>query len=199
MGPESKRQAFWWDFEKSHPLSQVLPWKYCPAKFLKNELQVSLRCVRTECGIRTRNGSDRKGASKRNILVQPFWNLSRTLSAKFGLFSISYRFIPKLSKYRGIPHQKINFSEEIRQKVYVPLVRLVVGVTLVMSLSVAISKSPSCKFILLWIGDENFWSLTIWDLLFCFTCTYTRGLIWGKSTLLGGMENNRSCICWQIL
>ncbi|EXB95962.1 Carboxyl-terminal-processing protease [Morus notabilis] len=67
------------------------------------------------------------------------------------------RFIPKLSKYRGIPHQKINFSEEIRQKVYVPLVRLVVGVMLVMSLSVAISKSTSWA-----LSEENLLFLEAW-------------------------------------
>lgn len=136
---------------------QVISWKYYTPRFVRIELQCSLRCIRTNCSVRSRNISDDDDGrdSKRNILLQPLWSLSKSFSA---LFFVSYRWIPQLRKYDGSLHEKINRSEEIRPKIYVPFVRSVVGVMLVMSLSVAISKSPSCEFIylfLLWIIIKN--------------------------------------------
>ncbi|PON35809.1 C-terminal-processing peptidase S41A [Parasponia andersonii] len=136
---------------------EVIPLKYCTARIAKIELQCSLRCIRTNCSVRSRNRSDDDGASKQNLLLQPLWSLSRSFSTKFGLFSISYRWIPKLRKYDGSVPEKINCSEEIRPKVYVPFVQLVVGIMLVMSLSVAISKSPSWA-----LTEENLLFLEAW-------------------------------------
>ena len=126
-------------------LLQVFPWKLCPGKIVKNELKGSLRRVRTDWSVKARNGYDGDGALKQTFLVQPFCSLSRNFSAKFGSFLLSYRCVPVLSKRNSGPNKKINYSGEIGQKLYVPFVRVAVAVMLVMSLSVAITRSPSSE------------------------------------------------------
>ncbi|KAL5542454.1 hypothetical protein UlMin_010164 [Ulmus minor] len=139
--------------------SRVRPWRYFPAKTVINELCSSMRCRRTDCIFKSRNGHHGDVAYKQNFLLQPFWSLSKSFSAHCGLFLVSYRNISKLCKNDGSPslHEKLNCSEEIGPKAYDPFVRLVFGVMLVMSLSAAITKSPSWA-----LTEENLLFLEAW-------------------------------------
>lgn len=92
-----------------------------------------------------RYGRDSDGACEWNVLLQQKWRLRKGFSSHYGLFSVRYRCIPKFRKYAGYLRESMNCSE-IRQNVSVVFVRLVVGVMLAMSLSVAVNKNPSCKF-----------------------------------------------------
>ncbi|KAM6544813.1 hypothetical protein CsatB_025549 [Cannabis sativa] len=143
--------------------SQVIPWKFNGTKIVKIELQCSLRCIRTNCSVKSRistGGDNDEGAFKQNFLLQPLWSLSKSFSFKFGLYSLSCRWIPKWKKYYSSVHEKINCLEENTPQFYIPFVRVVVGVMLVMSLSVAISKSPSYSAGAL--TEENLLFLEAW-------------------------------------
>ncbi|XP_062108985.1 carboxyl-terminal-processing peptidase 2, chloroplastic isoform X2 [Humulus lupulus] len=146
---------------KNHVSSayEVIPRKYWDTKIVKIELQCSLRCIRTNCSVKSRNssGDNDDGAFKQSFLLQPLWSLSKSFSVKFGLFSLSYRWIPKWKKFYGSAQEKINCLEENTPQLYIPFARLVVGVMLVMSLSVAISKSPSWA-----LTEENLLFLEAW-------------------------------------
>ncbi|GMY26985.1 carboxyl-terminal-processing peptidase 2, chloroplastic [Fagus crenata] len=72
------------------------------------------------------------------------------------LFSISYGQL-KLRRYSGTLQKLMDCSERFRQHVSVHFVRLLVGVMLVMSLSVAVSKSPSWA-----LTEENLLFLEAW-------------------------------------
>ena len=146
-----------------------------------------MRCVRTNCSVRSRNSSDDddNGASKQNFFIQPLWSLRKSFSAQFSLFLVSYRWIPKLRKSDGSHHEMVNCSEEIRPKVDVPFVRLVVGVMLVMSLSVAISKTPSRKFIYFICELSSRFTSLQWleHLPFSFICDYYAGALTEENLL----------------
>lgn len=111
-----------------------------------------------------------------HFLLQHKRRLRKSFPSQYGLFSESYKCIPNFRKYAGSLRKLMNCSE-IRQKVFVRFVRLVVGVMLVMSLSVAVSKTSSCKFrsiyilLLLWTRIRRFWKGCVIDLLL-FPCTY---------------------------
>lgn len=104
---------------------------------------------RTNTGNMPRNCGHTDGASKHNFIRQSIWRLNKNLSSKCALFSVSDGCLLKLKKYSGSVHKVMNFSEKIRQQSSVLFVPLVIGVMLVMSVSVSVSKSPSCKFDLL--------------------------------------------------
>ncbi|KAF4367217.1 hypothetical protein G4B88_026724 [Cannabis sativa] len=140
--------------------SQVIPWKFSGTKIVKIELQCSLRCIRANCSVKSRistGGDNDEGAFKQNFLLQPLWSLSKSFSFKFGLYSLSCRWIPKWKKYYSSVHEKINCLEENTPQFYIPFVRVVVGVMLVMSLSVAISKNSAGA-----LTEENLLFLEAW-------------------------------------
>lgn len=113
---------------------QVLPWKPHPIRIVEAQLRSHLLCKRTNARNKLRNCSNTDGTSKHYFLLQ-------SISRLYGLF--------KLRRYSGTLQKVIDCSEKIRRHVSVLSVHLLVGVVLVMSLSVSVSKSPSCKFSLL--------------------------------------------------
>ena len=112
-------------------------------------------CKRTNASNVPRNCSFTDGFSNHNFLLRSMWRLHKSLYSKCGLFPISYGQL-KLRRYFGTLQKLMDCSERFRQHVSVHFVRLLVGVMLVMSLSVAVSKSPSCKFNLLQYFSEIF-------------------------------------------
>ncbi|XP_024931468.3 carboxyl-terminal-processing peptidase 2, chloroplastic isoform X5 [Ziziphus jujuba] len=122
--------------------SSVLQWKYLPVKVLRNKFHGPLMCMRIDTSNGPRNGRDSDGGYAWNFLLQHKRRLCKRFTSQYGLFSESYKCIPKFWKYAGSLCKLMNRSE-IRQKVSVHFGRLVVGVMLVMSLSVAVSKTPS--------------------------------------------------------
>lgn len=134
----------------------MLPCKCLPGR---NELRSPLVCIRIDVGNRARYDRDCNGASKWNAFLQQQRRLHKGFLSRRGLFPVGFRCIPEFRKYAGSLREFVNCTE-IRQKVSVVFVRLVLGVMLVMSLSVAVSKSPSCKFgfcIKLLTGISRFW------------------------------------------
>lgn len=127
---------------------QVLLWKPHPIRIVKAQLRSRLLCKRTNARNKPRNYSNIDGASKHYFLLQSISRLHKNLSSKCGFFSISYGCF-KLRRYSGTLQKVIDCSEKIRRHVSVLSVHLLVGVMLVMSLSVSVSRSPSCEFNLL--------------------------------------------------
>lgn len=113
-------------------------------------------CKRTNASNVPRNCSFTDGFSKHNFLLRSMWRLHKSLYSKCGLFSISYGQL-KLRRYSGTLQKLMDCSERFRQHVSVHFVRLLVGVMLVMSLSVAVSKSPSWA-----LTEENLLFLEAW-------------------------------------
>ncbi|XP_015887724.3 carboxyl-terminal-processing peptidase 2, chloroplastic isoform X2 [Ziziphus jujuba] len=136
--------------------SSVLQWKYLPVKVLRNKFHGPLMCMRIDTSNGPRNGRDSDGGYAWNFLLQHKRRLCKRFTSQYGLFSESYKCIPKFWKYAGSLCKLMNRSE-IRQKVSVHFGRLVVGVMLVMSLSVAVSKTPSAA-----LTEENLLFLEAW-------------------------------------
>ncbi|KAF3457523.1 hypothetical protein FNV43_RR02181 [Rhamnella rubrinervis] len=132
---------------------RVLPCKHLP---VKNELCSPLMCIRVDACYNPRYGRDSDGACEWNVLLQQKWRLNKSFSSQYGLFSVRYRCISEFRKYAGCLRESMNCSE-IRQNVSVVFVQLVVGVLLVMSLSVAVTKSPTWA-----LSEENLLFLEAW-------------------------------------
>ncbi|KAG2727744.1 hypothetical protein I3760_01G172100 [Carya illinoinensis] len=136
---------------------QVLPWKYFPTRNAEAPLRSPIMFRRTNTGNMPRNCGHTDGASKHNFIRQSIWRLNKNLSSKCALFSVSDGCLLKLKKYSGSVHKVMNFSEKIRQQSSVLFVPLVIGVMLVMSVSVSVSKSPSWA-----LTEENLLFLEAW-------------------------------------
>nr|XP_023910772.1 carboxyl-terminal-processing peptidase 2, chloroplastic isoform X1 [Quercus suber]POF12348.1 carboxyl-terminal-processing peptidase 2, chloroplastic [Quercus suber] len=135
---------------------QVLPWKPHPIRIVEAQLRSCLLCKRTNARNKPRNCSNTDGTSKHYFLLQSISRLHKNLSSKCVFFSISYgRF--KLGRYSSTLQKVIDCSEKIRRHVSVLSVHLLVGVMLVMSLSVSVSKSPSWA-----LTEENLLFLEAW-------------------------------------
>ncbi|RVX07504.1 Carboxyl-terminal-processing peptidase 2, chloroplastic [Vitis vinifera] len=71
--------------------------------------------------------------------------------------NVSYGLRPKLRKYTASLQKELNCSERFKHHVSVHFVRLVVGVMLVMSVSVGVSRTPSWA-----LTEENLLFLEAW-------------------------------------
>ncbi|KAB1219385.1 C-terminal processing peptidase, chloroplastic [Morella rubra] len=97
------------------------------------------------------------GASNHNSLLQSTWRFNKIVSSKCGLFSISYGCLLKLGRHFGSLPKRVNYLGKSRQHTSVLFVPLVVGVMLLMSVSVAVTKSPSWA-----LTEENLLFLEAW-------------------------------------
>lgn len=139
---------------------QTPPWKSLPQRIGQPRLWSPLLCI-------SKNGIDRprscnlvgnyEGNSKVNFLLQPMARLNKSFSFRCGLFSVSYGLRPKLRKYTARLQKELNCSEKFKHHVSVHFVRLVVGVMLVMSVSVGVSRTPSWA-----LTEENLLFLEAW-------------------------------------
>lgn len=119
--------------------------KICTVSYLEYKSDGLLRRLRTNWSVTAKNVGDINRAYRLNFSLQPFWSIGTAFPAKFGFFSRSRRFTSNLFKHDTGSDTKINCSEEIMEKVYSSRRRLIVGMMLAVSLSVAVTKSPSCK------------------------------------------------------
>lgn len=126
----------------------MLKWKYLSVGVGVVEAQAKcpLRCVRTRSIKRPISYGRTDGSSKQNLLLRSIWRFNQSFVSQCGLFSASYSKLKEklqLRRLAGSLHKVINCPEKFRQHVFV---QFVVGVMVVMSVSVSVSKIPSCKF-----------------------------------------------------
>lgn len=127
---------------------QELQWKLLLVNDVKRELRNPFMCLRTDHFSRPSNCGD-SAKTIQNFLLQPPHRFSTKHSSQWGFFSISHRYIPKVWKYVNSLRRVIGCSEKYRKKVAVICARYVIGLMLVVSLSVATTRAPSCKFVCL--------------------------------------------------
>lgn len=102
-------------------------------------------CKRTNAANVLRNRGNIDGASKHNFLLQ-LMRFNKFFSLKCDFLSITHGRLLKFGIYSGGLPKVIYCLEKFRQHVSIPSVCLIAGVMLVMSVSVAVSRSPSCKY-----------------------------------------------------
>ncbi|KAK9288714.1 hypothetical protein L1049_017177 [Liquidambar formosana] len=138
---------------------QVLPCKSLHGRLVEARLWSPFLCIKDNSIERPRSCNkigNSEGASRYNFLLQPIWRLDKRASSHCGLFSISFGCHPKLKKYNGSLQKVMSCSEKFKRHVSV-FVWLVVGVMLAMSVSVAVSKTPSWA-----LTEENLLFLEAW-------------------------------------
>nr|XP_011462430.1 PREDICTED: carboxyl-terminal-processing peptidase 2, chloroplastic isoform X2 [Fragaria vesca subsp. vesca] len=139
---------------------QVLKWKCLPLGVVEARAKCSLMRARTGSVKRTMCYGRSDGSSKHNLLLGPIRRLNQSLVSQCGLFSASYSKLKeklKLRRLAGSLHKVINCPEKFRQRVFV---RFVVGVMVVMSVSVSVSKVPSWA-----LTEENLLFLEAWRMI----------------------------------
>lgn len=120
---------------------QVLQRKYAPVRIVEARAKAPLMCLKITSLKRPIN----YGNTDRALLL-PICRLNQSFFSQFSLFSVRYSKLKKklrLKKYAGSLHKVISCSEKIGRNAFV---RFVVGLMVVMSVSVSVSESPSCKF-----------------------------------------------------
>lgn len=123
----------------------MLKWKCLPTGVVEARAKFSLMCARTRSIKRPISYGGTDGSSKQDLLLGPIQRFNRSFVSQFGLFSASYSKLKeklKLRRRAGSLYKVINCPEKFRQHVFV---QFVVGVMVVMSVSVSVSKVPSCK------------------------------------------------------
>lgn len=86
------------------------------------------------------------GYYRRRFFCQPLQRLDKMITLQCGLFSVRNGRLPNLRNY-GIGLQKaLRCSEKLKNHASVLFFHLIVGMVLVMTVSVASSRTPSCKF-----------------------------------------------------
>ncbi|PRQ36846.1 putative processing peptidase [Rosa chinensis] len=139
---------------------QVLKWKCLPLGVVEARAKFSLMCARTRSIKRPISYGGTDGSSKQDLLLGPIRRFNRSFVSQFGLFSASYSNLKeklKLRRRAGSLYKVINCPEKFRQHVFV---RFVVGVMVVMSVSVSVSKVPSWA-----LTEENLLFLEAWRMI----------------------------------
>lgn len=139
---------------------QVLKWKYLPVGFVEAPAKCPLMCLRTRSIKRPISYGRTDGSSKQNLLLRPIGRFNQSFVSQCGLFSASYSKLKEklqLRRLAGSLHKVINCPEKFRQHVFV---RFVVGVMVVMSVSVCVSKIPSWA-----LTEENLLFLEAWRMI----------------------------------
>ncbi|XP_062166750.1 carboxyl-terminal-processing peptidase 2, chloroplastic-like isoform X2 [Alnus glutinosa] len=144
----------YWSSKASTP--QMLPCKYFPIRIVEAQLWSPLMCKRTNAPNVLRNRGNIDGASKHNFLLQSM-RFNKFFSLKCDFLSITHGRLLKFGIYSGGLRKVIYCLEKFRQHVSIPSVCLIAGVMLVMSVSVAVSRSPSWA-----LTEENLLFLEAW-------------------------------------
>lgn len=121
-----------------------------PLRIGQAQLWSPLLCISKKTINRSRSCNlvgNYEGNFKVNFSLQPMERLDKNFSFRCGLFSTSYGLHRKVRKCAAKIHKLLNYSEKFKQRISILFVRLVVGVILVTSISVAVSETPSCKFV----------------------------------------------------
>lgn len=120
---------------------QLLQRKYAPVRIVEARAKAPLMYLKITSFKRLLN----YGNTDRALLL-PICRLNQSFFSQCSLFSVRYSKLKKklrLKKYAGSLHKVISYSEKIGHHAFV---RFVVALMVVMSVSVSVSESPSCKF-----------------------------------------------------
>ncbi|XP_052208142.1 carboxyl-terminal-processing peptidase 2, chloroplastic [Diospyros lotus] len=97
------------------------------------------------------------GSCRHWFFCQPVHRLDKKIASQCGLFSVKFGRLPKLRKYSFKLQKAIKFSKNFKNQVSILLVNLFVGMMLFMTVSVAVSKTPSWA-----LSEENLLFLEAW-------------------------------------
>ncbi|KAK6929674.1 PDZ domain 6 [Dillenia turbinata] len=125
---------------------QVLPWKTLSIRILEGPSAGSILCIKNF-----------KTISSDKIATQAVCGLNRTFSSICGMFAIRHGRSPKLNKFASSFQKVLKFQEKIKHQGAVLFVRMFVGLMLVLSISVAINRSPCLA-----LTEENLLFLEAW-------------------------------------
>lgn len=176
---------------------QVSQWKCFSLRVL--ESRFPLAHSRNKCvGYRNRD-------SGREFSVGVVSRISSICYPQCSYFPSSWGFFAKRTKCNSLLRLK-DCSENMRQRASILFVRLVTGVMLVMSVSLA-SSEPSCESPWFWatVQIQNIYGQWFFDrtffrfvltLYFSFLVLSSRGAVWRESSLSGGVENNWPSVYW---
>lgn len=128
---------------------QVLPWNSLYST-LESRLWSSISpvCISSTERLRSSNRFCYcKGDNRRSGFIQSIWRPKKRFTSQSYLFSISNGYLlNKFWEFKISLQKVVKHSEKFRDSFPVLFVQLIVGVMLVMTVNVAVSKSPSCKF-----------------------------------------------------
>ncbi|OVA02280.1 PDZ domain [Macleaya cordata] len=135
---------------------QVFPWKPLASRIVEVHSGSQLRCLNYDAN--GRRGSwyafhNREGDFKCSSLFQPL----RKKSSRFRLVLVSCVHPQKLGLYAANLQKVINWKGKLKRHFPVHFVRFVVGMILVMSVSVVVSRTPSLA-----LTEENLLFLEAW-------------------------------------
>ncbi|KAF7132367.1 hypothetical protein RHSIM_Rhsim09G0043700 [Rhododendron simsii] len=131
-----------------------------PGRILKSRLQSSVLCITEDVNNWPRSCKPifyLVGYYRRRFFCQPLQRLDKMITLQCGLFSVRNGRLPKLRNY-GIGLQKaVRCSEKLKNHASVLFFHLIVGMVLVMTVSVAVSRTPSYA-----LTEENLLFLEAW-------------------------------------
>lgn len=120
-----------------------------PGWIVKSRLQSSILCITNDVNNWPRSCKPLfylVGYYRHRFFCQPLQGLDRMITLQCGLFSVRNGRLPKLRKYTIGLQKAVRCSENLKNHVSVLFVHLIVGMVLVTTVSVAVSRTPSCKF-----------------------------------------------------
>lgn len=88
--------------------------------------------------------------------LHSLWQLNGRFISQGGFFLIKPEFIPQLRKFAIGIRKKIKCSERFNNLVPVFSFRIIVTMMLAMTLGVAVSRTPSCKLLLVFLNFLKF-------------------------------------------
>ncbi|KAI8537777.1 hypothetical protein RHMOL_Rhmol09G0051000 [Rhododendron molle] len=131
-----------------------------PGRIVKSLLQSSVLCITKDVNNRPRSCKPifyLVGYYRRRFFCQPLQRLDKMITLQCGLFSVRNGCLPKLRNY-GIRLQKaVRCSEKLKNHASILFFHLIVGTVLVMTVSVAVSRTPSYA-----LTEENLLFLEAW-------------------------------------
>ncbi|KAK6914196.1 PDZ domain 6 [Dillenia turbinata] len=127
-------------------LPVVLPWKSLSIRIFEGPSGSSIPCIKNF-----------KTTSTDKIATRAACRLNRTFLSIFGVLAISRGCSPKLNKFTSSFQQVLKFQEKIKHQGAVLFVRMFVGLMLVLSISVAVNRSPCMA-----LTEENLLFLEAW-------------------------------------
>ncbi|KAA8548902.1 hypothetical protein F0562_000586 [Nyssa sinensis] len=139
---------------------KAYPWNSLHVGIVETRLWSSLSCISENANGRTRSWSliyYSEGDYKSRFFCQPIWRVDKGFTSPCGLFSKRKRCLPRWSKYSNSIQKVTKCSEKYKNHASIFLVQLVVGVMLLMTVSVAVNKTPSWA-----LSEENLLFLEAW-------------------------------------
>ncbi|CAL5392186.1 unnamed protein product [Camellia sinensis] len=131
-----------------------------PVRIIKTQLRKSLSYISKDVNDRPRSCElvfYSVGDYRPRFFCQPAQRHGKKITSQCGLFSVRFGYLTKLRKYTISPQKAIKCSKFFKKDTPILFVRLLVGMVLVMTISFAVSKTPSWA-----LTEENLIFLEAW-------------------------------------